>query len=243
MVSDISVYQIRSISSLFIAGGLIRYGKAEKWQEKARKPRTQEQVKEAVLMHSKRVENSVQNTSQSRGKRKRYVNDGRGYDTIKKLTAANAKLQGKRKNPIVVTSSSSDSESEEMLEDDEEGKSPKRPPKRAKLTLPATDPFLRQSYVWQGNSCWLDTSLQMLYITLQFSGTAEFHSVFNPLPQESALQQLNKTLTARINLSNNLVAQQVSTALREHRHVLRRFLKSIKAIKTLSSFDPLLVRI
>ncbi|KAF5313015.1 hypothetical protein D9619_002316 [Psilocybe cf. subviscida] len=240
------------------AGGLIRYGKAEKWQEKARKPRTQAQVKDAVIAHSNRVENSVKNVSQSSGKRKRYVNDGRGYDTIKKLTAANTKQkQGKQKNPIIVpASSSSDEDSEEDLElekDSDEG-TPERPPKRAKLSLPkpgnsssqkslpppVTDPFLRQSYPWQNNSCWLDTSLQMLYITLQFSGTTEFHSVFDQLPNTSALQQLNVALTARINLPDNLVSQQIATALRKHQLALRRFLKSIKAIRTLSSFDPLL---
>jgi hypothetical protein len=86
------------------------------------------------------------------------------------------------------------------------------------------------AYRWSENSCWLDASLQVLYIifTKQYD---EFNGVFQHLKQDCGLGALYETVNARVEL--DLEEEDVSDTLMSQRDQLRIFLKKKNVIEEL----------
>lgn len=94
------------------------------------------------------------------------------------------------------------------------------------------------SYPWQENSCWLDTSLQLLFVALthDFSEFSEFAQEVAP---GSPLQILHNIFEQRLNPDSTTV--NVSEELRSHRNHLRRQLVEHQQASSLTSYEPLFV--
>jgi len=151
--------------------------------------------------------------------RKRKKNDGRPPDTIKelllkqkakKLRGASKKSKAKKVSFLLETS----------------------PPPTTKTIIQAP------SYPWNKNSCWLDTSLQLLYVAI-LKAPKEFTHIFKALPKDSALRMVLSTLLDRHVMDPQ--GKNMSAILRGQRDDIRRLLKRKKAIKTVSQFESLFV--
>ena len=133
--------------------------------------------------------------------KRRKKNDGRPPDTIKELFGRQNNKKFLREKPA-----------------------PKISPKpRPDFGLPA--------YPWNNNSCWLDASLQLLYmaVTNDFN---EFETVCRPLDPEFALGALYSIFRDRFYL--DLEKENVSTILESQRDLLRVFLHKKKVISSLN---------
>ena len=89
------------------------------------------------------------------------------------------------------------------------------------------------AYPWSTNSCWLDVSLQVLYmaVTRDFS---EFKTVCEPLNPDVALGALYAIFRDRFDL--DFKEENLSAILESQRDALRAFLHKKKIIKSLN--DP-----
>lgn len=105
-----------------------------------------------------------------------------------------------------------------------------------------------QSYSWSQNSCWLDTSTELIYIALSqgLDGRAwdEFSALFTDIPKTAALLPLEKALSDRKNVM--LHAKHLDPhVLREHlslqRDKLRKDLQSRKVINSTTEVQSLYV--
>jgi hypothetical protein len=103
-----------------------------------------------------------------------------------------------------------------------------------------TDPTIIQApnYPWNKNSCWLDTSLQLLYVAIQ-KIPREFTNISEALPKNSALREVLATLLERHALDP--LGENMSQILCGHRDYIRKLLKKKKAIKTVTQFESLFV--
>ncbi|KAF8962433.1 hypothetical protein BDZ97DRAFT_1759284 [Flammula alnicola] len=100
----------------------------------------------------------------------------------------------------------------------------------ASLTL---DP---PNYPWHENSCWLDTSLQLLYVAMR-SSVDEFRRIYDALPESSEIRMVFASLFERYDLDE---ADNVTSAvLHAQRDYLRKFLKKKRAIQSVSGFESL----
>jgi hypothetical protein len=147
--------------------------------------------------------------------RKRNKNDGRPPDTIKDLL-----LKAKSK------------------------KAPQDPPsktseKKKKVSFCAKIVGQAPNYPWNKNSCWLDTSLQLLYVAIQ-KVPREFTNISEALPKDSALREVLATLLERHALDPQ--GESMSAILRGQRDNIRKLLKKKKAIKSVTQFESLFVR-
>ena len=86
-------------------------------------------------------------------------------------------------------------------------------------------------YPWSANSCWLDASLQVLYmaVTRNFD---EFVAICKPLDPDVALGALYVIFQERFDLDFN--EGDVSAILESQRNALRLFLKKKKIINSLN---------
>ena len=145
---------------------------------------------------------------------KRKKNDGRPPDTIKDLLLK----QKARKIPL--------------------------PPKTKEMSIPGemtpTNETVVQvpHYPWNNNSCWLDTSLQLLYVSVQ-KAPKEFSRISEGLPKGSALRVILATLLERHLMDPH--GENMSTILRGQRDKIRKLLKKKKAIKSVTQFESLFV--
>ena len=96
------------------------------------------------------------------------------------------------------------------------------------------------SYPWDANSCWLDTSLELLFVSVMRNFN-EFSSLFNSVPKNSGLYALYTTLNSRRLISYDEDDSMVSRSLKNHRDVLRVVLKKKGAIKDLKTSQSLTV--
>ncbi|KAF8075742.1 hypothetical protein FPV67DRAFT_1648897 [Lyophyllum atratum] len=91
------------------------------------------------------------------------------------------------------------------------------------------------SYPWTSNSCWLDTSLQLLYMTV-VRHFEEFSSVCQHLPSGSVFHAFSKALVSRHSLGPDA---RTSKALAAQRDTLRAVLKKAGLAKKRNEFEPL----
>lgn len=103
------------------------------------------------------------------------------------------------------------------------------------LTPAVIDPPI---YPWNRNSCWLDTSLQLLYIAV-IRHLDDFTSIHNGLPEKSPLKVVFASLLQRQNM--DLEGNSGYQTLRNQRDKICMLLKQNKAIKSVSHFESLFV--
>jgi len=96
------------------------------------------------------------------------------------------------------------------------------------------------SYPWDANSCWLDTSLELLFVSVM-QNFEELSSLFNSVPKNSGLYSLYTTLNSRKLINYDEDDHIVSQALKKHRDTLRVILKKKGVIKDLNTRQPFMV--
>lgn len=96
------------------------------------------------------------------------------------------------------------------------------------------------AYPWSGNSCWLDASLQVLYmaVTRDFD---EFKTVCEPLDSDVALGALYAVFQDRFNLQVDFEEKTTSTILELQRDALRVFLHRKNIISSLNNPESAVV--
>jgi len=145
--------------------------------------------------------------------RKRKKNDGRPPDTKKELFKSSL--------------SSSKSKKKVEFSDVESGQ---------------TSPVGHPSYPWQDNSCWLDTSLELLFIAL----TRNFDEFMNLVPNlnqssEHGLQYIAEGFVERRVLGTSPANGIVTKSLQHFRNGLRKALAAEKVIKNITGAEALWV--
>jgi hypothetical protein len=96
------------------------------------------------------------------------------------------------------------------------------------------------SYPWDANSCWLDTSLELLFFATM-RNFDEFTSLFDSVPKTTGLYAFFTTLNSRRLLENN--DDDTTQALRKQRNDLRMVLHQERAIDNVDSNQSLSVRL
>ena len=96
------------------------------------------------------------------------------------------------------------------------------------------------AYPWSGNSCWLDASLQVLYmaVTRDFN---EFKTVCDPLDPDVALGALYVIFRDRFDLESEELEENVSTILNSQRDAFRIFLHKRNIISSLNNPESAVV--
>ncbi|KAF9470273.1 hypothetical protein BDN70DRAFT_939859, partial [Pholiota conissans] len=99
-----------------------------------------------------------------------------------------------------------------------------------------------QSYQWSRNSCWLDTSLELLYNALSTGGLEEFSVLCTDLPNGSPLLPLRDALVKRKDLMTGSYTQaELIQNLTHQRNTLRDFLAKKRFSKKIGEFDGIWV--
>jgi hypothetical protein len=100
----------------------------------------------------------------------------------------------------------------------------------------------KAAYPWSGNSCWLDTSLQVLYmaVTRDFN---EFKNICEPLDPDVALGALYAMFRDRFGLELEDSEDNMSAVLESQRDAFRIFLHEKKIISSLSKPESAVVRL
>lgn len=105
-----------------------------------------------------------------------------------------------------------------------------------KLDIPIQIP----SYPWEGNSCWLDTSLELLHATISHD-FKDFSHACQDLPTDSVLRTLYDMLQTRQNLAHD--TPNISATFSKQRNNLRSKLVRAKEATSMTSYEPLFVSI
>jgi len=151
--------------------------------------------------------------------RRRKKNDGRPPDTAKELLdPKKTEKQDKQVQQVV-----------NVL-----NKQTKKAPAKSDINIASAIP----SYPWQNNSCWLDTSLELLYTTVCYDFN-EFSQACQQLRSDSPLHSLHHIFHIRQNLAQS--TPNISTTLSKQRNYLRKRIVQAKEAKGLSTFEPLFV--
>lgn len=97
---------------------------------------------------------------------------------------------------------------------------------------------------WQESSCWLDTSLQLFWITSERNYESLFKPIFAPLPSNSFLSKLANSADLRIeNIDGGTFFDGGCPLLRMQRNGLRKLLVESKqtSVSTMTSYEALFV--
>jgi hypothetical protein len=100
--------------------------------------------------------------------------------------------------------------------------------------------FGMASYPWNANSCWLDASLQVLYIAIM-KRFDEFTGIFKSLKPGSSLNALYQAINERFELDPE--EPNVTTTLGFQRDRLRIFLHEKDIIEHLDQPESAVVRL
>ena len=142
--------------------------------------------------------------------KRRKKNDGRPPDTVKELLGRPKSKKVAKVDPVTV----SESKKLESADDFKLGHG-----------LPA--------YPWSGNSCWLDASLQVLYMTVTIDFN-EFKTICEPLDPDVALGALYSIFRDRFDM--DFEEENMSADLESQQDAFRVFLHKKKIISSLN--DP-----
>jgi hypothetical protein len=163
---------------------------------------------------------------------KRKKNDGRPPDTVKELLMPKTK-----KKQLTLDESLSKKTADPKSKTTKKKEDP--PPATSIPPPPSLSPD-PPSYPWNRNSCWLDTSLQLLYVAMR-SSVPEFRRIYGALPQGSMLRVVLASLLKRYDLDK--ANKTTSAVLRGQRDYLHKYLKRKQAIRTATGFESLFVRV
>lgn len=205
----------------FLEGKLIRYGQAEPW---------------------KVVQQKIGRTKKSRAKdlaeKKQKKNDGRPPDTSKELLGTKPKPKKAAQSKKVGPPPSSLPETTNAPPT----KTSHQNLKSSKSKTPNTSLILSSpSYPWDRNSCWLDTSLQLLYVAVLHS-TFDFMSIEAALPKNSSLRQVVSALLGRYYREQGGIPA-VADDLAKERDDIRTMLKKKAVISSVSQYNSLYVSV
>jgi hypothetical protein len=98
--------------------------------------------------------------------------------------------------------------------------------------------ILHPSYPWINNSCWLDTSLELLYQTV-IRDFQDFSVRFAEVHPETSLHTLYRLLELRKLADIEGGEGDQSLVLSQQRDNFRKHLQSQKLVRTATSFEPL----
>lgn len=175
-----------------------------------------------------------------KGSLKRKKNDGRPPDTIKELlkpkpTKAPSKQPKSKKESLKsITPKDEPGPVEAETISDSKAESPVET--ETPTSLPS---YPIPSYPWRNNSCWLDSSLQILY-TASLKFPDDFNSIREALPENSALRAILESFLHRQEL--DVEDLKTSRLLSDQPDNIRRLLRQKKAIQSLSEYESLFVR-
>jgi len=96
------------------------------------------------------------------------------------------------------------------------------------------------SYPWDANSCWLDTSLELLFVSVM-RNFDEFSSIFKSVPKNLGLYALYTALNSWRLISDDEDDHIVTQALKKHQNTLQVVLKKKGAIEDLNSHQSFIV--
>jgi hypothetical protein len=111
---------------------------------------------------------------------------------------------------------------------------------KKKQAPPSPIQFGPPSYPWKANSCWLDTSLELLFLCAM-RNFDDFTTAFDSGPQSSAVSAFYSTLNLRRLIADDVDDRIVSRTLGEHRDRFRALLKKRKVVKNVTSASSLMV--
>ncbi|KAF5323682.1 hypothetical protein D9619_012867 [Psilocybe cf. subviscida] len=169
--------------------------------------------------------------------------DSRGYDTSAKLLQANKKQltlefsgssSGTKPPSTTKELKAAILKKKKDAERAELAKIPKQPKQvKGKTSTEQVDIFLRPSYPWMNNSCWLDSSLHLLHVVFTVVGLDDLLSICGPLSQRSGIRAtfLN-ALCERRDFPPKLTNAALSKALATQRDTIRAELRKRRAIMT-----------
>ena len=206
-------YQFKWPSFHLLRGVPIQYGQAEQW---------------------KKVSECIGRTKPSCAPdvaiKKRKKNDGRPPDTAKELLKISPSK--KKKKDLAKLEAHLDAP---KSKNPSNMKAPGQVGKEMVNQTPATS--RTPSYPWKENSCWLDTSLQLLFVALthNFSEFSEFAQKVAPA---SPLRTLHNIFEQRLNPDSTV---NVSEELWSHRNHLQWQLVEHQQASSLTSYEPLFV--
>lgn len=95
------------------------------------------------------------------------------------------------------------------------------------------------SYPWENNSCWLDASLQLLFVALSRNFT-EFSLLAQTVQPGHPLRDLHNMFEQRLDPRPN--ESNSTQILKKQRNDLRQKLVEHREATHLTSFEPLMVR-
>ncbi|KAF9536067.1 hypothetical protein CPC08DRAFT_776665, partial [Agrocybe pediades] len=100
------------------------------------------------------------------------------------------------------------------------------------------------SYPWRSNSCWIDTSLELLYICL-LPILPQLKLTFDKVPQDTPLHSFYSTIISRERLAatrntTEATDSKISLSLSLHRDQLRETLFKAKMIDSVDEFSSLI---
>jgi hypothetical protein len=151
--------------------------------------------------------------------KKRSKNDGRPPDTVKQLLGISP---SKKQQKLL----------------DQLNKQLEGPENRGATENNSRRGVRQPAYRWENNSCWLDTSLQLLFVALS-RNFPEFSTVAQTVDSESLLRTLHDHFEQRLN-PDPLAATEISEILRAHRNDFRQQLIEQGEVFGLTSFQPLM---
>ena len=140
--------------------------------------------------------------------KKRVKNNGRPPDTTKELLNTRPSKTQKKETTVL----------------------------RQNLNLPTHHRIT--SYIWENNSCWLDTSLKLLHATVSHR-FVDFTQVCQRLPAGSVLRLLFDMLEVRQNVPPDTPELQESMSLQ--RTNLHKRLVKAKEVRSMLSYESLFV--
>lgn len=129
--------------------------------------------------------------------------------------------------------------------------STRQPLKQVRLSFPLKKtsdvpnlPIFAQkpSYPWHMNSCWLDTSLEVLFNILgEPSALQDLGFLCSEIPETSGVLQLFKAMESQYNLQEDLPNSIISKELAQQRDILRAELTRRRALLTNVTFQTVMV--
>jgi hypothetical protein len=96
-------------------------------------------------------------------------------------------------------------------------------------------------YPWENNSCWLDASLQLLYVSLS-RNFSEFSSLVQTIQPGHPLRTLHSMFEHRLNFRPNQLEPNHTQILKRQHNNLRQQLIEHRQADHPTSFEPLMVR-
>lgn len=147
-----------------------------------------------------------------RAERKRKKNDGRPPDTKDELLQPPKKTRKKNS-----------------------GKSD--PPKHSNKLIQFGPP----GYPWNANACWLDVSLELLFVSAM-RNFKEFSSIFTSVPKGSLFYAFYTALSSRQLIDVDEDDSSTTMLLGQQRDKLHSALYNVGVIAAKDSFQPLIVR-